>query len=564
MSSQSNQMSLPKEHGMIIEKDVQIPLRDGGYVYADIFRPDDMSEKFPAIANITVYNKDKLWVPPEDLEEEANPYMNWEAANPLWWVPRGYVCVRIDSRGTGKSPGRCEPSSYQESLDFYDCIEWLAKQEWCSGNIGTLGISYHAACQWRLANLNPPSLKAIIPWEGRADQYRDQAYHGGIFSMGFLGNWINQHMARHLLGRTRHYNPDSFTPDMLWQYLSHDLDSEWWRMCSAKWDQIRVPVYSVGNWGGWGLHLRGNTEAYLCAQSKHKKLRIHTGDHFRPFHSNEGKVDQLRFFDYWLKGIQNGIMDEPPIKLEIRTGGSKKPYAFRFENEWPLARTQWSKMYFSIERERKPEETHTEGRLVVEQVAASRQISYRGSNPNKAGIGSGSSAPGIGRSGVSFVTDPMVQDTEITGPLMANLWVSSTAEDMDIMVTLRNIDPEGHEVFEMGQQGQPVVLTKGWLRASHRKLDQEKSLPYRPYHAHNERQWLTAGEPVECQIEIIPTCIVLKKGHQLRVDIHAQDSAGSGNFTHFHADYNENATHTFHSGGDMQSYILLPIIPSQE
>jgi predicted acyl esterase len=557
-------MSQPKDYGMIVEKDVKIPLRDGGYLYADIFRPVIATEKFPAIANITVYNKDKLWIPPSDLEEEANPYMNWEAANPLWWVPRGYVCVRIDSRGTGKSPGRCEPSSYQESVDFYDCIEWLAKQEWCSGNLGTLGISYHAACQWRLANLNPPSLKAIIPWEGRADQYRDQAYHGGIFSMGFLGNWVNQHMARHLLGRTRKYNPDSFSPDMLWQYLSHDLDSEWWRMCSARWDQIKVPVYTVGNWGGWGLHLRGNTEAYLCAESKHKKLRIHTGDHFRPFHSNEGKVDQLRFFDYWLKGMQNGIMDEPPIKLEIRTGGSKKPYAFRFENEWPLARTQWTKMYFSIEKDRSPEESHTEGRLIPEKMAATRKISYSGSNPNKAGIGSGSSAPGIGRSGISFVTDPMTHDTEITGPLMANVWVSSTAEDMDVMVTLRNIDPDGNEVFELGQQGQPVVLTKGWLRASHRKLDAAKSLPYRPYHAHNERLWLEPDVPVECQIEIISTCIVLKKGHQLRVDIHAQDSAGSGNFTHFHADYNEEAMHTFHSGGTMNSYILLPIIPSSE
>ncbi|MBU3574881.1 CocE/NonD family hydrolase [Polynucleobacter sp. UK-Mo-2m-Kol15] len=562
MSTTTAAISQPIDHGMIVEKDVKIPLRDGGYLYADIFRPDSATEKFPAIANITVYNKDKLWIPPSDLEEEANPYMNWEAANPMWWVPRGYVCVRIDSRGTGKSPGRCEPSSYQESVDFYDCIEWLAKQEWCSGNLGTLGISYHAACQWRLANLNPPSLKAIIPWEGRADQYRDQAYHGGIFSMGFLGNWINQHMARHLLGRTRKYNPDSFSPDMLWQYLSHDLDSEWWRMCSARWDQIKVPVYTVGNWGGWGLHLRGNTEAYLCAASKHKKLRIHTGDHFRPFHSNEGKVDQLRFFDYWLKGMQNGIMDEPPIKLEIRTGGSKKPYAFRFENEWPLARTQWTKMYFSIENERSPDEEHAEGRLVTEQVTTARQISYSGSNPNKAGIGSGSSAPGIGRSGISFVTDPMAYDTEITGPLMANLWVSSTAEDMDVMVTLRNIDPDGKEVFELGQQGQPVVLTKGWLRASHRKLDPQKSLPYRPYHAHNERLWLEPDVPVECQIEIISTCIVLKKGHQLRVDIHAQDSAGSGNFTHFHADYNEEAIHTFYAGGAMNSYILLPIIPS--
>jgi predicted acyl esterase len=562
MSASISEISQPKDYGMIVEKDVKIPLRDGGYLYADIFRPDTLAEKFPAIANITVYNKDKLWIPPSDLEEEANPYMNWEAANPMWWVPRGYACVRIDSRGTGKSPGRCEPSSYQESLDFYDCIEWLAKQEWCSGNLGTLGISYHAACQWRLANLNPPSLKAIIPWEGRADQYRDQAYHGGIFSMGFLGNWINQHMARHLLGRTRKYNPDSFSPDMLWQYLSHDLDSEWWRMCSARWGQIKVPVYTVGNWGGWGLHLRGNTEAYLCAASTHKKLRIHTGDHFRPFHSNEGKVDQLRFFDYWLKGVQNGIMDEPPIKLEIRTGGSKKPYAFRFENEWPLARTQWTKMYFSIEKERSPDESHAEGRLVPDQIAVTHKISYSGSNPNKAGIGSGSSAPGIGRSGVSFVTEPMVKDTEITGPLMANLWVSSTAEDMDVMVTLRNIDPEGKEVFELGQQGQPVVLTKGWLRASHRKLDPNKSLPYRPYHTHNERLWLEPNVPVECQIEIISTCIVLKKGHQLRVDIHAQDSAGSGNFTHFHADYNEEAVHTFHSGGTMNSYILLPIIPS--
>jgi predicted acyl esterase len=561
MSVNSSVMSQPKDHGMIVEKDVKIPLRDGGYLYADIFRPDT-TEKFPAIANITVYNKDKLWIPPSDLEEEANPYMNWEAANPMWWVPRGYVCVRIDSRGTGKSPGRCEPSSYQESIDFYDCIEWLAKQDWCSGNLGTLGISYHAACQWRLANLNPPSLKAIIPWEGRADQYRDQAYHGGIFSMGFLGNWINQHMARHLLGRTRKYNPDSFCPDMLWQYLSHDLDSEWWRMCSARWDQIKVPVYTVGNWGGWGLHLRGNTEAYLCAVSKHKKLRIHTGDHFHPFHSNEGKLDQLRFFDYWLKGMQNGIMDEPPIKLEIRTGGSKKPYTFRYENEWPLARTQWTKMYFSIEKERSPDESHSEGHLVPHEVTTARKISYSGSNPNKAGVGSGSSAPGIGRSGVSFVTDPMAQDTEITGPLMANLWVSSTAEDMDIMVTLRNIDPDGNEVFELGQQGQPVVLTKGWLRASHRKLDSQKSLPYRPYHAHNERLWLEPNVPVECQIEIISTCIVLKKGHQLRVDIHAQDSAGSGNFTHFHADYNEEATHTFYAGGVMNSYILLPIIPS--
>ena len=106
--------------------------------------------------------------------------------NPLWWCPRGYALLRVDTRGSGKSPGKSDPSSYQEAVDAYDCIEWVAKQPWCNGNVGTCGISYHAAFQWRVAGLQPPSLKAIMPWEGRADQYRDQAYHGGIFAMGFI------------------------------------------------------------------------------------------------------------------------------------------------------------------------------------------------------------------------------------------------------------------------------------------------------------------------------------------------------------------------------------------
>ena len=133
--------------------------------------------------------------------------------------------------------------------------------------------------------------------------------------------------------------------------MRNDLDSECWRQGSARWDKITVPVYSVGNWGGFSMHLRGNTEGYMNAASKHKKLRIHTGTHFHPFHSEEGRMDQLRWFDHWLKGIDTGIMDEPPVKLEIRTGGSPERYPFRTENEWPLARTQWTKIYLQIERE---------------------------------------------------------------------------------------------------------------------------------------------------------------------------------------------------------------------
>ena len=564
-AEKSANVSQPRDVRLIVEKDVKIPMRDGTLLYADIFRPDAGAERFPAIMNLGVYQKDKVWIPPADLEEKANPYLNWETVNPEWWCPRGYGCVRVDSRGTGKSPGRSDPSSYQESLDFYDAIEWTAKQPWCSGSIGTLGISYHASSQWRVANLRPPSLKCIMPWEGRADQYRDQAYHGGIFAIGFIGNWWLTHPAHHLLGRPRAYNPDAFQNDMIWNMMRNDLDSEYWRLASARWEAITVPLYSVGNWGGFALHLRGNTEGYMNAASTVKKLRIHTGTHFHPFHSEEGRMDQLRWMDYWLKGIDTGILEEPPVKLEIRTGGTPRPYPFRFENEWPLARTQWTKLYLRIDREPSADEHAAEGQLVSAPPQKAAKLTYSASGMTKAGVASGSSLStthgGGARLGVAFETAPMEKDTEITGPLMMNLWVSSTTEDMDVFVTLRNIGADGKDVWETGQHGQPVPLTKGWLRASHRKLDLRRSLPYRPYHPHDERLWLKPNEPVECPLEIWPTCIVLGKGHRLRVDIQPRDGVGSAPYTHYHADYNAGAENTVYSGGDRQSYLLLPVVP---
>jgi predicted acyl esterase len=556
MAQKKKEMSQPKDYKLIVEKDVKIPMRDGSLLFADVLRPDGGDERFPAIMNLGPYQKDKVWIPPDDLEEDANEYMNWETANPLWWCPRGYALVRVDTRGTGKSPGKSEPSSYQEGLDSYDVTEWIARQAWCSGNVGTLGISYHAAFQWRLANLQPPSLKAIMPWEGRADQYRDQAYHGGIFAMGFISQWANSTTAHNLLGRPRSYNPDAFNNNILWEYMRKDLDSEEWRKNSAQWDRITVPVYSVGNWGGFAMHLRGNTEAFMRAASKNKKLRIHTGSHFHPFHAEEARIDQLRWFDHWLKGMDTGIMDEPPVKLEIRTGGETKPYAFRFENEWPIARTQWTKLYLRIDRDT-PNKTETaEGALVPKVAGTEKKVRYT--------AGPGHYRPISGRSGVSFETPPMEADTEVTGPLVLNLWVSSSSEDMDIYATIRNIGPDGKDVCEVGQRGEPVgCVTKGWLRASHRKLDNELSLPYRPYHAHDERWWLNPDEAVECQVEIWPTSMVFKKGHKLRLDVTPRDGAASGHFTHYNADYNAGATNAIHSGGDKLSWLMLPVIPAK-
>ena len=174
-----------------IEKDVDVPMRDGARLKADVFRPDD-GGKFPAILNLGPYQKDKLWVPPPQLEEEATPHMNWETVTPEWWVPKGYAAVRVDGRGSGKSPGQCEPWSLAEAIDFYDAIEWAAAQPWCNGKVGLSGISYFAINQWFVANLQPPSLKAIIPWEGFADIYRDALFHGGLLSV-FMTNWVTAH-----------------------------------------------------------------------------------------------------------------------------------------------------------------------------------------------------------------------------------------------------------------------------------------------------------------------------------------------------------------------------------
>ena len=548
---------------MIIEKDVDIPMRDGVRLRADVFRPAG-GGKFPAIVNIGSYQKDKHWVPPPDLEEKDNPYMNWETVNPLWWVPRRYVALRVDGRGSGKSPGQTDPFSLQEALDFHDSIEWAARQGWCSGSVGTLGISYYAMTQWFVANLKPPSLKAMIPWEGAADMYRDFAYHGGIFCFGFVSNWYHNHMAHHLLGKPQQHNPDTFAKNWLWHYLRDSLDRGAYHGRQANWDNLDIPLYSVGNWSGMGLHLRGNTEAFVRAKSKHKKLRIHAGTHYHPFYAEEARRDQLRFFDYWLKGRKNGVMSEPPVKLLIRTGGGKD-YKFRYENEWPLARTRWTKYYLRPVRQNAPAGEPAEGVLVTTAPKTRGSLTYSASGMTKAGVASASwtstaLAGSLPRMGISFETAPFAEATEITGPVNLVLWVSSTTEDMDIFATIRNIDRDGRDVWEIGQQQQPVPVAKGWLRVSHRKLDLKLSRPYRPYHTHDERLLLKSGQIVQVQVEVWPTCMVFGKGHRIRLDIQPRDGVGAAPYTHYSADYNT-GSNTIHTGGNTASYILLPIIP---
>ena len=540
---------------ILIEKDVAVPMRDGARLLADVFRPSG-DARVPAILNLGPYQKDKLWVVPDTLEEKPNEWMNWETVNPAWWVPRGYAAVRVDGRGSGKSPGQCEPWSLAEAVDFYDAIEWAAAQPWCNGKVGLLGISYYAINQWFVANLNPPSLKAIIPWEGFADLYRDALYHGGILNV-FMTNWFTAHLMHHKLGRASQQLPDAWKVNTLDLWLGNNLDSGALAGAQAQWDKITVPFFSVGNWTGFGLHLRGNTEAFMRSGSKHKKLRIHTGSHVHPFYTEEGRADQVRFFDHWLKGIDSGVMDEPPVKLAIRHGADK--IEWRTEHEWPLARTQWTKLYFDLAKadgtcalvEQNPEQTSSRS------YAASSLGSMGSTSAASSQVMGGGIKPGMG---IALETPPLARDIEVTGPLAARLWVASSSEDMDLFLTLRHFDAAGNEIMETGQQGTPVPVAKGWLRVSHRELDADLSLPYRPYHRHKRRLYLKPGEIVPVDVEIWPTSMVFKKGERLRLDVQPRDGVGSQGYLHYHADYNT-GTNTIYAGGERESYLLLPLIP---
>ena len=377
-------------------------------------------------------------------------------------------------------------------------IEWAAAQPWCNGKVGLSGISYYAINQWFVANLQPPSLAAIMPWEGFADIYRDALFHGGILSV-FMTNWFTAHLMHHVVGRAARQQPDGWQSNTLWHWLHNNLDSGGLRGAQAQWDRITVPMYTVGNWTGFALHLRGNTEAFMRAASTHKKLRIHTGSHVHPFYTEEGKRDQLRFFDYWLKGIANGVMDEPPVKLAIRKG--RDQIEWRHEREWPLKRTQWTKFYFDLANAADGREPRV-GALARERPAKAASCSYPSFNLGSMGSTSAASSQVMGGGirpgmGVALETPPLAEDTEITGPLAATFHVSSETEDMDLFLTLRNFDADGNEVLETGQQGTPVPVAKGWLRASHRELDPALTLPYRPYHKHVRRLFLKPGEIVQ-------------------------------------------------------------------
>ena len=354
--------------GMRIDWDVPIVMDDGIILRADVFRP--IAEgKYPALLSYGPYAK---WLHFEDGYETAwrlmtskhpdveagstNRYQSWEVVDPEKWVPHGYACVRIDSRGCGRSPGLVDVWSAREAQDFAICIEWAGEQPWCNGRVGLNGISYYAINQWHVAAFQPKYLEAICVWEGMADFYRDMVNHGGIYCT-FFQNWYDMQVktVQNGLGtrgpRSRLTGdwvcgPDTLTSEELggervdvWHdAFAHRLDDDYYKNRTPDWSRIKVPVFSAANWGGQGLHPRGNFEGFVHAASEKKWLEVHGIEHWTHFYTDYGRELQLQFFDHILKGKDNGWGSGPKVRLQIRHPGEK--FVERHEDAWPIPRTQ--------------------------------------------------------------------------------------------------------------------------------------------------------------------------------------------------------------------------------
>ncbi len=320
------------------------------------------------------------------------------------------------------------------------------------------------------------------------------------------------------------------------------------------WSKVKVPLLSAANWGGQGLHPRGNFEGFLRSASKDKWLEVHGREHWTHFYTDYGVALQKRFFGHFLKGVDTGWKKQPRVLLQVRHPGEK--FVERGESEWPLARTRWTKFFLNP----------ADRSLVRAPVARDGRLSYHG-------LGDG----------VTFLTAPLQAETEITGPIAARLYVSSETTDADLFLVLRVFTPNMAEVTFQGALDPHTPVAQGWLRASHRKLDRKLTLPFRPYHTHDEKQPLTPGSVYELDIELWPTSIVVPPAHRIGLTVRGRDYeypggpvAGLGTlgavFTGVgpfqHDDPRDRPpeifgkTVTLHCGPRRRSHVLLPIIPS--
>jgi predicted acyl esterase len=547
-----------RQYGITVKRDVFVPVSAGHNLCVDIFQPDGKG-KFPALFAMSPYTKemqsDRRWPGPVGAALIRGVHDGAAEAGAIdYFVRRGYVYIIGNVRGTGKSGGTFRYMDNGENRDIYDLVEWAAKQPWCNGNIGMMGVSYFGWIQVSAAAQKPPHLKAICPFFAATDAYRDAWYHGGILSARFLRALFSQEfldvnseaiVAREELGEKAFKkaveqaladkdissdeslvaslkDPDKPVNAAMVDVLLHRNDGPYWRERSTRGDKISIPTYVGSDWANFTLHLPGAFRTWANVKGPKKMVIGPPTFVDRPYYQYAWEI--LRWYDHWLKGTDTGIMDEPPVKIFIAGANEWKT-----ADDWPLPGTSFI-----------PFNLHSGGILCeMEPWPEAPCASYMDS-------------PGD-RGSLKYYSPTLVENTEVAGPIVLNLYASCRSADVDFFVSLWDVDPDGNE----------TLLTRGYLKGSHREIDPAQSKPWQPFHTHTNPKPLVPGVVYEFNVEILPTANLFKAGHKICLKIcGADDEPPKTTLDFLRAGHLYSQAHnivSIYHDADHPSHVLLPI-----
>ena len=521
---------------MIKETDVPVEMRDGIRLRVNVYKPEGAGP-FPVLVCAHPYGKDaslprrtrRGWRPDPQYRIMRQPVpvsfsaeTGWEGPDPCWWTEQGYVVVNADLRGAGHSEGTGSLMSRQEGEDVYDLVEWAGAQPWSTGRVGMIGVSYLAMSQYRAAAMRAPSLRAICPWEGFTDAYRDFFTPGGVVERGFSRVW--ETVMRHT---------DRLADDLASERRRHPLRDAWWEARVPEIADIEVPMLVCTSFSDGNLHSRGSFRAFERAASVERTAWTHRGGKWATFYSDEARAVQRAFFDRHLRGAD--VPPPPRVRLEVRESADVVAET-RDEHEWPLARTEWTPLHLG-----------DTGSLTAAAAAAAGSARFR-----------------TRREGLSFA-HVLDADTELTGPMALDLWVSTdSGGDVSLFAGVEKWSAGRWVPFEgsYGYGRDRVAL--GWQRAALRELDAAQSTPYAPVHTLRREEPLGPGEIVPVRIALGPSSTLFRAGDTLRLVIAGRPLAPRNPLTgHFPAWYapSPRGVCTVHWGPDRPARLLVPVIP---